>query len=359
MIKCSNSTTIDFFKAKKVFITGHTGFVGSWLSKTLINLGAEVCGYSLEHLPEPSLFKAINLQREITDIRGDVRDKNNLQKALLDFQPQIVFHLAAQPIVLESYNDPVNTFDTNVTGTVNLLNILRPIKSTKVIIVMTSDKSYRNNEWLYPYRETDILGGKDPYSASKSCQDIVVESFRESYFKKSNVSISAVRAGNIIGGGDFGDRRIIPDLVRGITQNKSVSLRNPNSVRPWQYVLEPIYGMMILTERMWNDLGYSGSWNFGPRLNGGRTVIDLTRKFIELWGKGKYHVEQSTQEKEANYLTLDISKAIELLNWSPIYDFQTSVLKTVEWYKAYYDNNNMSSFMGKQIYDYIFDHKPR
>ncbi|MEM0134544.1 MAG: CDP-glucose 4,6-dehydratase [Thermoplasmatales archaeon] len=349
---------LAFYNKKKVLITGHTGFVGSWLTKCLTMMGANVCGYALDPPTKPNLYETTDLKSKIIDVRGDIRDATMLRNAITDFQPQIVMHLAAQPIVLESYIDPVNTFDTNVNGTVNLLNILRSIKSTKVIIVMTSDKSYRNNEWLYPYRETDALGGKDPYSASKSCQDIVVESFRESYFKKSNVSVSAIRAGNIIGGGDFGDRRIIPDLVRGITQNKSVALRNPHSVRPWQHVLEPITGMMMLTQKMYNDLEYSGSWNFGPRLNGGRTVLDLTDKFIELWGKGKYHVEQSTQEKEANYLTLDISKAIKLLNWSPVFDFETSISKTVEWYRAYYEErNDMSSFTNKQIHEYIDENK--
>ena len=254
----------DFYSNKKVLITGHTGFIGSWLTKWLTMLNAEICGFSLNTSSVPNMYDLINLRNSILDIRGDIRNAESLQMAILKFKPDIVFHLAAQPIVLESYDDPVETFDVNVTGTVNLLNEVRKVGSVKVIIVMTSDKSYRNNEWVYPYRENDALGGKDPYSASKSCQDIVVDSFRESYFYHSGIAISSIRAGNVIGGGDWAPFRIIPDLVRGIVKDETVKIRNPNSVRPWQHVLEPISGMLMLAERMHRNIEFSGNWNFGP-----------------------------------------------------------------------------------------------
>ena len=242
------NSSFNFYRGKRIFITGHTGFIGSWITKCLSILDAELCGYSLDPPSHPYMFEALDLGSETLDIRGDIRNKDFLKKTLDKFQPEIVFHLAAQPIVLDSYDNPVETFDTNVTGTVNLLNEIRQVDSVKTIVVMTSDKSYRNIEWVYPYRENDILGGKDPYSASKSCQDIVVDSFRESYFSNVGVGISSVRAGNVIGGGDWAPHRIIPDLVRGIVNGEKVKIRNPDSIRPWQYVLEPISGMLSLAD---------------------------------------------------------------------------------------------------------------
>ena len=216
---------IEFFRNKKVLVTGHTGFIGSWLTKWLTMLNSKICGYSLEPPSIPNLYESLDMEHQIMDIRGDIRDRDLLKNTIQEFRPQIVFHLAAQPIVLDSYDNPVNTFDSNVTGTVNLLNELRQVDSVKTIIVMTSDKSYRNNEWIYPYRENDILGGRDPYSASKSCQDIVVNSFRDSYFSNLGVGISSVRAGNVIGGGDWAAHRIIPDIVRGVVQDRPFTIK--------------------------------------------------------------------------------------------------------------------------------------
>lgn len=326
----------NFYKGKRVFITGHTGFIGSWLTKFLSMLNTEICGYALHPPSQPNLFEILKLGSEILDVRGDIRDKGLLRKTIKKFQPEIVFHLAAQPIVLDSYDNPVETFDTNVTGTVNLLNEIRQVDSVKAIIVMTSDKSYRNNEWVYPYRENDILGGADPYSASKSCQDIVVDSFRESYFSNSGIGISTVRAGNVIGGGDWAPHRIIPDLVRGIVNGKEVKIRNPHSVRPWQHVLEPISGMLTLAQRMYNDINFSGAWNFGPENHKDVTVKELVEKFIEKWGYGNYSTESKENFREANYLRLDISKAMNELRWIPRYDFGAALQHTVEWYKEYY-----------------------
>ena len=343
----------NFYKGKKVLVTGHTGFIGSWLTKWLTMLKADVCGYSLEPPTQPNIYETLNLSSEILDVRGDIRNTDLLQKTVQNFCPEIVFHLAAQPIVLESYDDPVETFDINVTGTVNLLNELRKIDSVKTIVVVTSDKSYQNNEWVYPYRETDILGGKDPYSASKSCQDIVINSFRESYFSNSEIGISSVRAGNVIGGGDWAKYRIVPDIVRGVVNNKTIRIRNPDSVRPWQHVLEPISGMLILAEKMYKNVKFSGAWNFGPNNDREITVKEIVEKVIMFWGEGKYEIERGTSPKEANSLRLGISKARKELNWSPHLDLVGTVQDTVEWYKTYYNKvMNIKALTAKQIETY-------
>lgn len=345
--------TKSFFKDRKILVTGHTGFIGSWLTKWLILYGSKICGYALEPPSVPSLYKSINLENSISGVRGDIKDRKLLRKTIQNFQPEIVFHLAAQPIVLNSYEIPVDTFDTNVTGTVNLLNELRQINSVKTIIVMTSDKSYRNNEWVYPYRENDELGGKDPYSASKSCQDIVVDSFRESYFSDSGVGIASIRAGNVIGGGDWAPLRIVPDLVRGIVNDEIIRIRNPNSVRPWQHVLEPISGMIKLSERIYSDNKFSGAWNFGPEHAREITVKELVERFIEIWGSGKFIVEKTKKNNEASYLQLDINKAKKKLNWSPRYDFDQMMVETVAWYKEYYKNqDNINEKTKEQIERY-------
>ncbi len=345
--------SFNFYKRKRVFITGHTGFIGSWLTKWLTMLDAEVCGYSLDPLSKPNMYDLLNLSDSVIDIRGDIRNREAIQKAILDFNPEIVFHLAAQPIVIDSYYYPVETFDTNVTGTVNLLNELRQVDSIKTIIVMTSDKSYRNNEWVYPYRENDILGGKDPYSASKSCQDIVVNSFWDSFFKEKGVGISSIRAGNVIGGGDFAKYRIIPDIVRAICSNNILRVRNPSSVRPWQHVLEPISGMLVLTKRMYEDTNFSGPWNFGPGSIDGRTVKELVEKFIYYYGTGKYEIQETQSFKESSYLQIDISKAKRYLNWMPCLEFEKTVKQTAEWYKAFLNHqNDLNKITELQINEY-------
>ncbi len=346
-------TIKDFFSNKRVLITGHTGFIGSWLTKWLTMLDAEVCGYSLDPSSRPNMYDILNLGDSVTDIRGDIRNREAIQKAMLDFNPEIVFHLAAQPIVLESYDNPVETFDVNVTGTVNILNELTKCRSVKTIIVVTSDKTYRNNEWVYPYREVDALGGRDPYSASKSCQDIVVASFRDSFFKEKGVGISSIRAGNVIGGGDFAKYRIIPDIVRAIGNNDTLRIRNPDSVRPWQHVLEPISGMMLLTERMYENTNFSGPWNFGPDSLAARTVKELVEKFIYYYGKGNYEIQESQNFTESSYLQIDISKAKRDLNWKPCLDFDKTVKETVEWYKAFLNNqSNLNKITERQIDEY-------
>ena len=345
----------SFFSGKRVLVTGHTGFIGSWLTKCLSMVSADICGYALDPPSNPSMFEALGLKSEILDVRGDIRDRNHLRETIKEFKPEIVFHLAAQPIVLNSYDEPFETFDTNVTGTVSLLDELRKVKSIETIIVVTSDKSYRNEEWVYPYREIDALGGKDPYSASKSCQDIVVNSFRESYFSNSGVGISSIRAGNVIGGGDWADYRIIPDIIRSIVKGETLKIRNPNSVRPWQHVLEPISGMLMLAEKMPNNKEFNSDWNFGPEYYKEVTVKDLAETFIGLWGTGNYVIETKQEFKEANYLRLDVSKAKGMLSWSPKYTFNTAAKNTVDWYKEYYSNKtNIVKITEDQIKNYFF-----
>jgi len=343
----------NFYKNKRILITGHTGFIGSWLTKWLTMLGSEVCGYALDPPTQPNLYEALNLTRKISnDIRGDIRDIKLLRKTILNFQPEIVFHLAAQPIVLESYDNPLETFDTNVIGAVNLLNELRKVDSVKATIVVTSDKSYRNKEWVYPYRENDELGGRDPYSASKSCQDIVVQSFRESYFSDSGIALSSARAGNVIGGGDWAKDRIVPDIVRGIVDGLPIIIRNPKSVRPWQHVLEPVSGMLLLAQKMYGDLRFSGAWNFGPNNESDVTVKEIVEKVIELWGAGEYKIRKNSSKEEAKYLSLDISKAKRELGWFPMYDIDRTLEQTVKWYKEFYSSGNVNGLTCSQIENY-------
>ncbi|MEM0134159.1 MAG: CDP-glucose 4,6-dehydratase [Thermoplasmatales archaeon] len=343
----------NFYKNKRVLITGHTGFIGSWLTKWLTMLDANVCGFALDPPTQPNLYETTDLSSKILDVRGDIRDAEILRKTLTSFRPEILIHLAAQPIVITSYNDPVETFDINVTGMVNLLNEIRKVKSVKELIVVTSDKSYKNMEWVYPYRESDILGGKDPYSASKSCQEIVIDMFRETYFVNSNVGISSVRAGNVLGGGDWAKNRLIPDLVRGAMDNQTTQIRNPESIRPWQHVLEPISGILALGEKLWSNTKFSGPWNFGPEHKGGVTVLELTKKFLSYYGVGKYEIRRGSDFMESQYLNLDISKAKKELNWAPRFDFDETVRETAEWYKRYSENpDSIDQITEKQILEY-------
>ena len=332
------------YKNKKVLITGHTGFKGTWLSLWFTGLGAKVIGYSLEPPTEPNLFESIGLEDKITHIIGDVRDEKHLISAFEKYQPEFIFHLAAQAIVRRSYYEPKLTYETNVMGTVNVLEALRRIKSVRVCIIVTSDKCYENREWVYGYRETDPLGGYDPYSSSKGCAELVTAAYRKSFFNPKdygethNVALSSVRAGNVIGGGDWGEDRIIPDCMGALSKGETIVIRNPSAIRPWQYVLEPLSGYLLLGTLMCKDgTRYSDAWNFGPNDESIITVEELVKLVIKHWGSGSYTIDTSTHPHEAGFLKLDISKARSLLGWRPIYDVHEAVERTINWYKNFYN----------------------
>lgn len=326
------------FKGKKIFITGHTGFKGSWLTLWLEKLGADIKGYSLK--PEPSdLFGKISKNIKCKSAYSDIRDYSNLQKEVLSFQPDFIFHLAAQSLVRRSYKLPLYTFETNVLGTANILQSLTELKKKCTAVIVTTDKVYENKEWVYQYRENDRLGGYDPYSASKSCAEIVTDSFVNSFLNKNNFnlhkkSVSTARAGNVIGGGDYSEDRLIPDIIKAISKNKNIVIRNPDSVRPWQFVLEPLYGYMLLAMLMSKEpMKYSGAYNFGPDVSDTADVKSVLEIALKIMGKGKYEILKSKGEPhEAKTLKLDISKAREVLKWNPKLSTMEAVSRTIEWY---------------------------
>ena len=353
----------DIYKNKKMLITGHTGFKGSWLSLWLTELGANVIGYSLEPLTEPNLFEAINLKDKITHIIGDVRDEEHLTAIFEKYQPEFVFHLAAQPLVRRSYKEPKLTYETNVMGTVNVLEAVRKTNSVRVCVIITSDKCYENREWVYGYRETDPVGGYDPYSSSKGCAELVTATYRQSFFNPGdyeghhNVALSSVRAGNVMGGGDWGEDRLIPDCIRALSQNKTIVVRNPVSTRPWQYVLEPLSGYLLLGALMYKDgTKYSDAWNFGPNDESIITVEELVKRVLKHWGSGNYTIDTSSHQHEAGLLKLDVSKARASLGWRSIYDVYGALEKTINWYKNFYNDmrkEELYEFTVGEIDEYV------
>jgi CDP-glucose 4,6-dehydratase len=328
------------YKGKKVFLTGHTGFKGAWLLAWLNILGANVKGYSLAPQNELDLFNSINGTQLCESIIADIRDKDRLKKEILDFQPDFIFHLAAQPLVRYSYSIPVETFEVNAIGTGNVLDSLRFLNKPCTVIIITTDKVYENKEWHYPYRENDRLGGYDPYSASKACAEILVTSFRNSFFNIDNYNIhkkiiSTARAGNVIGGGDWSMDRIIPDIARALKNEQAIEVRSPNAVRPWQHVLEPLSGYLLLGATLNTQPTKSfDSFNFGPNASESLTVLEVVQKAISTWGSGTF-VDISNIDKphEANLLTLDISKTINLLKWQPKLNNKEAIEWTIDWYK--------------------------
>ncbi len=328
----------DFFKNKRILITGDTGFKGSWLALWLKTLGASVYGYSLPPEYEHDHYNLIKLHKEIHHIDGNLLDFNWLKKQFDEIKPEIVFHLAAQALVRYSYDEPKLTFDTNVLGSANILESIRKSKSVKSLIYVTSDKCYKNKEWIWGYRENDELGGHDPYSASKAAAEIVFSSYFDSYFSlNSNKGVASVRAGNVIGGGDWANDRIIPDCIRSLMEHKELEIRNPNSTRPWQHVLEPLSGYMLLAQKLYNNpKKYSGSWNFGPSVKSIKTVYELAEKVISIFGEGTLKVGQKDSLKhEAGLLHLNCDKAIHHLGWNPTWDFEQTIINTILWYKKY------------------------
>lgn len=328
---------LDIFRGKRVLVTGHTGFKGSWLCMWLLKLGAEVNGYALPPENERDHFNLLKMNQLINHVEADVRDFDRVKGVMDEVQPEFVFHLAAQSLVRLSYENPRMTFDTNVGGSVNVLEAARLCPSVRSLIYVTTDKCYRNNEWVWGYRENDILGGRDPYSASKAAAEIVFTAYLESYkISRPGFGAASVRAGNVIGGGDWARDRIVPDCVTSLIEGKPIIIRNPGATRPWQHVLEPLYGYLLLAARLYSEPDrYSGPWNFGPRGESIRNVDQLARGIIELWGKGslEYNID-SNAPHEANVLQLNCDKAHHLLGWYPCWDYPATLQHTVEWYRG-------------------------
>jgi len=358
----NNNLFNNVYNGKKVLVTGHTGFKGGWISLWLKELGAEVIGYSLEPPTKPSFFKATGLKNKLIHVIGDVRDEKYLVSVFEKYQPEFVFHLAAQSLVRFSYKEPRLTYETNVMGTVNILEAIRKSKSVRVTVIITSDKCYENKEWVYGYRENDPVGGHDPYSSSKGCAELVVSAYRRSFLNPVNqndhkIAIASARAGNVIGGGDWREDRLIPDCVKSLSKDRPIIIRSPHAVRPWQYVLEPLSGYLLLGAKMYKGGAmYSGAWNFGPPNSDLITVKEITKKIVSYWGSGKYKIKASHKNPhEAKLLKLDCSKARSILKWYPLYDIDEALLKTIEWYKMFYNEtkeNNLFIYTVEQIKDY-------
>ncbi|MBW8331896.1 MAG: CDP-glucose 4,6-dehydratase [Prolixibacteraceae bacterium] len=340
--------TLSVYKDKKVLITGNTGFKGSWMCQWLINLGAEVYGIALDPPTDPSMFKQLKLEKSCKWYNTDIRNFNNVRKVIEEVKPEIIFHLAAQSLIRVSYDIPLETFDTNVMGTVNLFEAIRQTNISTNIIVVTSDKCYENQEWLYGYRENDPLGGYDPYSASKGAVEIIVSSFRRSFFnpndyEKHGVNVSSARAGNVIGGGDWSLDRIVPDCIRFIQENTPIKVRNPLATRPWQHVLEPLGGYLILGAKLITcDVSeldkYCSAFNFGPAISSNKTVEVLVKEIIKNWGKGELTYLKENAVHEAILLSISIDKAYSLLKWQPVWEFKETIKNTVLWYKEMANN---------------------
>lgn len=350
------SELLKFYEGKKVFLTGHTGFKGTWLSRILILAGAEVTGYSLEPPTNPSLFEQTKTASRMKSIIGDIRDGAKLKAALVEASPDIVLHLAAQPIVRTSYKDPVGTYESNVMGTVNILEAVRACDTVKSFVNITTDKVYLNKEWAWGYRENEELCGYDPYSNSKSCSELVTYSYRNSFFsEETSPAISTARSGNVIGGGDYATDRIIPDCIRAVEEGKEIILRNPNSTRPYQHVLECLRGYLTLAKTQYENKMFSGSYNFGPDDESCVTTGELTTLFCEAWGNGAdwKNISEENAPHEANYLKLDCSKSKSILGWKPQWGIKKAILKIVDWNKLVLVGNSASEVTDNQIKEYF------
>ncbi len=339
----------NFYSGKTILVTGSTGFKWSWLSLWLHTLGAKVIGYSLPANTSPNLFHILGLEQDITQIYADINDLESLRSVCEEYRPEIVFHLAAQPLVRESYRDPVWTFQTNVMGTVNVLEVIRQTESIQWAVLITTDKVYENLETMYPYLETDRLGGHDPYSTSKAMDELAISSYMKSFFPNGEKKIVSVRAGNVIGGGDWSAERLIPDIIRAFEKWVPVILRNPDSIRPWQHVLEPLSGYLIMGEKIFHDDKYLGAYNFGPDISDTMRVEDIVKKAIQTLGKWEYRIQKDETMHEAGLLLLDNTKSKELLGWSPRFGIDEALRLTFEWYRAYAAGEDMRKISQEQI----------
>ena len=357
----------EIYKSKRVLVTGHTGFKGSWMTLWLKELGAQVFGYALPPPTNPSLFEFLNLEKEINHEVGDIRDIDRLKKCLLRTKPDIIFHLAAQSLVGKSYEDPMETVQTNTFGTANLLEAIRQTRIPVSLILITSDKCYENKEWHFGYRETDTLGGYDPYSASKAAAEVMISSWRNSFFnaariEEHHVRIASARAGNVIGGGDWSKNRIVPDCIRDLQSHTAINVRNPNSTRPWQHVLEPLSGYLLLGEKLLSSSNeeattFCEAFNFGPRVTNNKNVKELVEEIIDKWGYGSWKpVSQVGANYESSLLNLSVDKAYHKLGWFPKWNFNDTIAHTVAWYQmAQQEPSSIQDFTVKQIKTYLQD----
>lgn len=350
----------EFWNKKQVFITGHTGFKGSWLCLWLNSLGAQITGYALDPPSKPSLFELCNIHELIHSIIGDVRDLNFLQKSIRDARPEVVIHMAAQPLVRDSYTNPVETYAINVMGTVNVLEAIRNTEGVKALINVTTDKCYENKEWLWGYRENEPFGGYDPYSNSKACSELVTAAYRSSFFNPAQygthgVAVASARAGNVIGGGDWAKDRLIVDCINALLQGEKIRIRNPHAVRPWQHVLEPLAGYLNLAEKLYcKGAAFAEGWNFGPDESDAKTVEWIVTKICQKWqGSAGYYVDKGEHPHEANYLKLDCSKAKNRLNWYPKWSLEKAIDSIIEWTIAYKANKDVRETCLKQIAEYM------
>ena len=344
----------EFWQNKKVFITGHTGFKGGWLSIWLQSMGAEVHGYSLSPSTETNFYGVAKVAKGMaTSTIADVRDGTNFSKTMMLIEPEIVFHLAAQPLVRYSYEQPLETYMVNVIGTVNMLEAVRQTPSVKAVVNITTDKCYENREWLWGYRENEAMGGHDPYSSSKACSELVTSAYRKSFMESSGISLASARAGNVIGGGDWSDDRLVPDILKTIDHEKILNIRYPNATRPWQHVLEPVYGYLLLAEKLFVEGSvFAEGWNFGPADDDAKSVKWIVEQIAEMHKNLKWECDDTPQPHEASYLKLDSSKAKSELDWEPCWNLKTALEKTLEWHEAWRNNDDMASATISQIEAY-------
>jgi CDP-glucose 4,6-dehydratase len=345
----------SFWKGKKVLITGHTGFKGSWLSLWLQLLGADLVGLSLDPPTKPSLYEQANVAAGMLSLRADIRDFKKVNEIFQTYKPEVVFHLAAQSLVRYSYISPMETYQTNVMGTMHILEAIRNSSSVKVVVMVTSDKCYENREWDRGYRESDSMGGYDPYSSSKGCAELIVASYRSSFLQDKDVGLATVRAGNVIGGGDWADDRLIPDILRSFESGEPVLIRNPHATRPWQHVLEPLSGYLLLAQKLFDNKEYAEGWNFGPKEQDIKPVESILKKMILNLPGFSWELNPNTSPHEANILKLDISKAQSKLGWSPEWALNKSLDKIIDWHKAWIDKEDMQLRCVTEIKEYMKD----
>ena len=351
-------TTIDkdFWQGKRVFLTGHTGFKGSWLSLWLSSLGAEVKGYALNPPTSPSLFNEAKVSSIIDSQIGDIRDQNALHESMTGFSPDILIHMAAQSLVRYSYEAPIETYEVNVIGTAKVLEVARSCPNLKAIVNITTDKCYENDGRSEGYKENDPMGGHDPYSSSKGCSELVTSAYRRSFLQEQGVGLASVRAGNVIGGGDWADDRLIPDILRSFEKNEPVVIRNPKATRPWQHVLEPLSGYLILAQKLYkNQEEYAEGWNFGPNEQDVKPVDWILDKMISKWPNSSWEFDQNSNPHEADFLKLDIAKAESKLGWQPVWELSHTLEKIIDWHRAWLDKEDMQAICLSEIEEYTKD----